>query len=112
MGILQIQSTSRRESGVSNFPSGKKDKIAKTLKGFRRMVAIELIGDLTSRKKHFSTPSDAAADFDTKLNMPKSTHDQCSLKKTVYCANIFLRASIIRTVLLNLFCSDQNAKRK
>ena len=38
------------EKVMSTFPSGIKDGIAKTQKNFKKMVAVELIGDFSSRK--------------------------------------------------------------
>ena len=39
------------EKIVSTFSSGSKDNIAKTKKDFRRMVAVQLIGDFCSKKQ-------------------------------------------------------------
>jgi len=72
------------EKIVTKFPNGSKESIAKTRNDFRRMVAIELIGDFSSRKNHLSTLDNAAASFDTELNMLKSTegaNDGCKKRR-------------------------------
>ena len=83
------------EKIISKFPGGRKENIAKTQEDFRRMVAIELIGDFSSRK---------AAPFNTRQFRSQPRHRIKYADKQGRCKRCFQEEKKDRKVFIE--CSD------